>query len=83
MREFIRTLYTQDPPISYPADLVFSGKKQDYSIPVTISAPYYNRFTNTLTFDYRENTEKRARYAHLGKEARLVIYLDQGRTHEH
>jgi hypothetical protein len=74
IRDFMRELYIEDRPITFAAEIVYISPKRSFSVPLIISAPYYNRFSNTLTLDYTVLSKAKIRYGFLGRDAQLVIH---------
>lgn len=83
LRDFIREIYQDKAPPIFSAEIIFSGKKHVHSLPLHISAPYYNRFSNSLTFEYKESGKEKLRFDQAGKEVKLIISLKpKGVVHE-
>jgi hypothetical protein len=77
--EFMRAIHHTKESTTYPAELIFLTPKRSFTIPLIISKPYYDRFSNILTFDYIEKSREKLRFSLLGKEAQLMIHMDVNR----
>jgi hypothetical protein len=77
--EYMRIINHTEESTTYPAEIVFTTLKRSFSIPLIISNPYYDRFSNILTFDYEEKSKEKLRFTLIGKEAQLLIHMDVNR----